>query len=155
MKLKKDLFLNNTVNKQKFINVLHDAFKRTDYTILHAKGDADLLIVKTAVESAKTADTILVGDDTDLLILLCYYADIHSKDLYLKPEPRQKTKTPRILDIKKVNKFVLAFCLYMLCLGVTPLPECMALETCSLEEDTNQWLLPYTCTDYEQRTRDS
>ena len=28
MKLKKDLFLNNTVNKQKFINVLHDAFKR-------------------------------------------------------------------------------------------------------------------------------
>ena len=53
MKLKKHLFLNNTVNKQKFINVLHDAFKRADYTILHAKGDADVLIVKTAVESAK------------------------------------------------------------------------------------------------------
>ena len=76
MKLKKDLFLNNTMNKQKFINVLHEAFERTDYTILHATGDADLLIVKTAVESAKTADTILVGDDTDLLILLlllCWY----------------------------------------------------------------------------------
>ena len=106
MKLKKDLFLNNTVNKQKFINVLHDALKRTDYTILHAKGDADVLIVKTAVESVKTADTIFVGDDTDLLILLCYYADIHSKDLYLKPEPRQKTKTPRIWDIKKVKNIL-------------------------------------------------
>ena len=102
MKLKKDLFLNNTVNKQKFINVLHDAFKRTDYTILHAKGDVDVLIVETA----KTADTILVGDDTDLLILLCYYADIHSKDLYLKPEPRQKTKTPRIWDTKKVKNIL-------------------------------------------------
>ena len=87
-------------------NVLHDAFKRTDYTILHAKGGADVLIVKTAVESAKTADTILIGDDTDQLILLCYYADIHSKDLYLKPEPRQKTKTPRIWDIKKVKNIL-------------------------------------------------
>ena len=103
MKLKKDLFLNSTVNKQKFINVLHDAFKRTDCTILHAKGDADVLLVKTAVESAKTAETILVMDDTDLLILLCYYADIHSKGLYLKPEPRQKIKTPRIWNIMKLK----------------------------------------------------
>ena len=91
------------MNKQKFINVLHDAFKRSDYTILHAKGYADVLIVKAAVESAKTADTILVMDDTDLLILLCYYADIHSKGIYLKQEPRQKTKTPRILDITKLK----------------------------------------------------
>ena len=90
-----------TVNKQKFINVLHDALKRTDCTILHAKGDADVLIVETTVESAKTADTILVMDDTELLILLWYYADIHSKGLYLKPEPRQNTKTPRIWDIMK------------------------------------------------------
>ena len=50
MKLKKNIFLNSTVNKQK------------------SKGNADVLIVKTAVESAKTADTILVMDDTDLLI---------------------------------------------------------------------------------------
>ena len=101
MKLKKDLFLTRTVNRQKFINVLHDALKRIDCTILHAKGDADVLIVETTVESAKTADTILVMDDTDLLILLCYYADVHSKGLYLKPEPRQRTKTPRIWDIMK------------------------------------------------------
>ena len=79
MKLKNYLFLSSTVNKQKFINVLHDAFKRSDYTILQAKSDAAVLIVKAAVESAETADTILVMDDTDLLILLCYYADIHSK----------------------------------------------------------------------------
>ena len=46
--MKKDLFLNNTVNNQKFVNVMHDAFERTDYTILYAKGDADVLIVKTA-----------------------------------------------------------------------------------------------------------
>ena len=47
MTLKKALFLNNTVNKQKFINVLHDSFKRRDYTILYAKGDADVFIVES------------------------------------------------------------------------------------------------------------
>ena len=134
MKLKKDLFLKSTVNKQKFINVLQDAFKRTDCTILHAKDDADVLVhvVKTAAESAKTADTILVMDDTDLLILFCYYADIHSKGLYLKSELWQKTKTPRVWDIMKLKnvlgeQIVLAFCLYMLCWGVTSPHECMAL----------------------------
>ena len=32
------------------------------------------------------------------------YADVRSKGLYLKPEPRQKTKTPGIEDIKKSKK---------------------------------------------------
>ena len=40
----------------------------------HANDDADLLIVNTAVESARTSAMVLVGDDTDLLVLLCYYA---------------------------------------------------------------------------------
>ena len=112
MKLKKDLFLNNTVNKQKFINVLYDAFKRTDYTVLHANDDADVLIVKIAV-----------GYYTDLLILLCFYANIHSKSLYLKPEPRQKTKTPRVWDIKKV-KNVLGEQIYACILFVDALMGC-------------------------------
>ena len=38
-----------------------------------------------------------------MLILLCYSADIHSKGLYLKPKPRQKTKIPRIWDITKIK----------------------------------------------------
>ena len=32
----------------------------------HAEGDADVLIVKAAVESARERNTVLVGDDTDL-----------------------------------------------------------------------------------------
>ena len=37
----------------------------------HAKGDADALIVETTVQSAMSCETTLVGDDTDLLVLLC------------------------------------------------------------------------------------
>ena len=36
----------------------------------HALGDADHLIVKKAVELSETTNTILVGEDTDLLVLL-------------------------------------------------------------------------------------
>ena len=39
-----------------------------DCKVYHAGGDADCLIVKQAIESALTKETILVGEDTDLLI---------------------------------------------------------------------------------------
>ena len=35
-----------------------------------AKQDADVLIVQTTGASAQTKDTIVVGDDTDFLVLL-------------------------------------------------------------------------------------
>ena len=35
--------------------------------------DADLLIVQKAIESAQSMDTVLVGDNTDLLVLLIYH----------------------------------------------------------------------------------
>ena len=38
--------------------------------VFHAKQDADTMIVKSAIKSAKTAETVLVGDETDLLVLL-------------------------------------------------------------------------------------
>ena len=39
-----------------------------------ANGDADLLVVKTAVESAIKNSMVLVGDGTDLPVPLCYHA---------------------------------------------------------------------------------
>ena len=52
----------------------------------YAEGDADLLIIKTAVESARERNTVLVGDDTDLLVLLCFYTRSDSFDLYFTIE---------------------------------------------------------------------
>ena len=36
--------------------------------VSHAKGDTDRLVVQTAIESASESNTVLVGDDTDLLV---------------------------------------------------------------------------------------
>ena len=44
--------------------------------VYHAPGDADLLIVEKAVESSTVMDTVLVGDETDLLVLLCHHASL-------------------------------------------------------------------------------
>ena len=72
--LKKDNFLSNPKNKQRFLSMLSKALQDVGCITHHTNGDANLLIVKTAVESTRTSTTVLVGDDTDLLVLLCYHA---------------------------------------------------------------------------------
>ena len=63
-----------------------------DCKVYHAGGDADCLIVKQAIESALTKETILVGEDTDVLILLIYFADLKGDKIYLKSETKQYSK---------------------------------------------------------------
>ncbi|KAJ8050970.1 hypothetical protein HOLleu_04363 [Holothuria leucospilota] len=58
----------------------------------HAEGDADVLIVQTAIESAESHQTIVVGDDTDLLVLLCFHTTEDSLDIFFKPEGKTGTK---------------------------------------------------------------
>ena len=68
---KKDAFLTNEESKKRFIVMLRRHLSERDCCTLQTKGDADALIVKTAVNSAVTHPTVLVGDDTVLLVLLC------------------------------------------------------------------------------------
>ena len=70
---KREDFLSNKDNKQRFISMLSDRLERTGCDVHHAKGDANGLIVQTAIAAADRSDVILVGDDTNLLVLLCYH----------------------------------------------------------------------------------
>ncbi|VDI39228.1 Hypothetical predicted protein [Mytilus galloprovincialis] len=49
VKQKKDAFLSNEENKQRFINLLSAKFEASNYAVVHAFDDADLNIVQTAV----------------------------------------------------------------------------------------------------------
>ena len=80
--MKKDHFLSNSSNKQSFINMLSRYLQKVGCQTHHSQADADLLIVQTAVESARRPNTVLVGDDTDLLILLCYYTEMSAEELF-------------------------------------------------------------------------
>ncbi len=92
--LKKTEFLANHENKQKIINLLSDALVKSNCQTCHSE---------TAVESAKNMDTVLVGDDTDLLVLLCYYTDLNSHNLFFRPEPK-RNQQQRIWNMKVVKE---------------------------------------------------
>ena len=82
-------FLANKVNKQKFIALLGQELEKASCTVYHASGDADVIIVQKAVQSAQTRETILIGEDTNLLVLLCYYTTPELHPLYFMSEPKK------------------------------------------------------------------
>ena len=80
---------------------------------MHAPGDADVLIVQKTVDSALHMDTLLVGEDTDLLILLCYQANLDSHSIFFRPESKKKSVTSRLFKHNSVLKYVAtsSFCI--------------------------------------------
>ena len=86
--VKKDQFLANRKNKQQFIFMLNTELEKSNCKTYHALGDTDLLIVQKAVQPATTSKTVLVGEDTDLIVLLCYHSSLDSHDLFFHPEPK-------------------------------------------------------------------
>ena len=89
--MKKANFLANGTNKQQFINILGNYLEKR-CKMYHAPGDADVLIAQKVVESATLMDTALVGEDTDLLILLCSYINLNSNYRFFQPERNKAMK---------------------------------------------------------------
>ncbi len=103
LKSNKHQFLANKTNKQLFINLLSESLAQAASVISHAQQDADLLIVKTTVQSAEVNYTILVRDDTNLLILLIYHANLQAKQIFSAPEIKPNSKTNRVWNIKQLQ----------------------------------------------------
>lgn len=61
----------------------------------HAKGDADLLVVEVAVDCAEHKDTVVIADDTDILVLLIHYAGRAKYNLWFKPNVKRESKKPQ------------------------------------------------------------
>jgi hypothetical protein len=81
-KLKKENFLANRFNKQRFIDILGSRLRENNYTVVHPSDDADVKIVQTAVECAKSRKVTVIWEDTDLLVLLRYHIDLNSCSVY-------------------------------------------------------------------------
>ncbi|KAK7107019.1 hypothetical protein V1264_015007 [Littorina saxatilis] len=97
--VRKDPFHVNPKNKQRFIHFLSDALEAHSIRTLHAKADADVLIATTAVKCAQETVTVVVGDDTDLLVLLIHHADSSAFDIFFQPEQRSTSKKARVWNI--------------------------------------------------------
>ena len=98
---KEDFFANN-LNKKQLVSWLCRQLESTGSKVLMAKADADLLIVKKAIEAIETRYTVLLGDDTDLLVLLLHHLLPIENKIYFAPMPRDNVKG-RVWDIKQVQ----------------------------------------------------
>ena len=96
---KKDALLANTENKKRFTAMLRRHLSESGCRTLHTEGDADVLIVKAVVDSAVTHPTVFVGDDTDLLVLLCYHTKADGNDF----RPETKANSSRVWNMLKVK----------------------------------------------------
>ncbi len=86
MNMKKKSFLANQTNKQRFLNLLGSELeKESDIQVLHSSSDADYDIVQSACTMSASKSVVVVGEDTDLLILLLYhYTREDHKDMYMQ-----------------------------------------------------------------------
>jgi hypothetical protein len=103
LSMSKELLLSNKENKARFIQQLGERLSDSGSEVLHADGDADLLIVKTAVDKSQEAIIGVHGEDTDLLVLLIYHSQTDSKTIYFLPGTSKSSNIPRIWNIHEIK----------------------------------------------------
>ena len=92
-------------NKEKFLQLLGRNLESAGHTVYYSSGDADCLIVRTALESAQVGPTVLIGDDADLIVMLAHHAEPNGPDLYFKPEPKaQSKKEAKTWNVRKTKQ---------------------------------------------------
>jgi len=84
-------FLSNAANKARFIDCLKLSLGAAGCQITQASGDADTLIVSTALQIAadeKTAVAV-VADDTDIMVMLAYHLTPAMSNVYFVSEAQK------------------------------------------------------------------
>lgn len=100
---KKEHFLANRSNRVSFLAMLSKMLMENGCTILQAKTDQNLLIAKTATEMAMTEPIMVIGDDLEVIILLCNRAQPECCDIVFKSE--EGPKKPSIFySIEKIRE---------------------------------------------------
>lgn len=101
---KKDLFLSNVENYQNFIYLLSVHLEKSGCPVLHADDDADLLIVDTAVATGSASPIVVIGEDTDILVLLCYHDSTSDQNLYFMSDSKTDAERRRIWNIANTRQ---------------------------------------------------
>lgn len=85
----REKFLANSNNKSRLIEALKDQFVSAGISVRQAEGDADVLIIRTAIDIATkqpASNVYIVGEDIDLLVILIYHSSLSDVNVkLLKP----------------------------------------------------------------------
>ena len=92
LKVKKDgvLVLQKKKNKARLICTFAVYLQSKGFVVGQAPGDKNVPIAEAAADSSRYYDTVVIGDNTDCLVLLCYLGDLSSIKLFFAPEPKSK-----------------------------------------------------------------
>ena len=85
----KEDFPASNMNKQAVIKLVVDGMQQKGCHVIHAKGDADVDIVRAAgtMSYINPLPSLWIGEDTNLLVLLLYYyAAQYSRELYFRSD---------------------------------------------------------------------
>ena len=79
-RLTKEIFLANPENKKQFIAALKNILQNKGIPCIQAKDDADILIVKAALEKSVYQSVVnVVAEDIDVLVLLVHHCNTNYK----------------------------------------------------------------------------
>ncbi|CAC5372508.1 unnamed protein product [Mytilus coruscus] len=92
--------------KQALINMLCDKLKENDIRCKNATDDADLLIALTAVDCALSSEVVVIGEDTDLLVLLIHHVNQQCKRVIFKSDKMAINKKMKIWNIQQTKEFL-------------------------------------------------
>lgn len=127
----KELFLSNVTNKEQLISLLSEYFKNDGHNVHVCKGDADSVIVSTALEVSKRSTTTFVADDIDVAIMTSQLCCIIGRQHYLLySSSKNVVRNCGILEVAKkiFRTSVNIFCSFMLGLGVIQLQQSIEKE---------------------------
>lgn len=71
--------------------------------VIQAPGDADVDTVNATVDCSQVCSTTLVGEDTDLLILLVYYAGTENEVFYFRSDTK-RSKERKVYNINLLKQ---------------------------------------------------
>ena len=101
--MKKSDFLLSNSNKQDFLLLLGSVLTDSGINVFHSNGDADLLVVQTALNIAKCHSSVIIGEDTDLLVLALYHFKDHN-EVYFTCAPTENRKSPDVWSIGEAKR---------------------------------------------------
>lgn len=99
--MKRELFQANLEHKKLFITTPGRFLEKDGIHKIQASGDADVLIVETAIYSEVMGKIVFVGDNTDILVLLCFHTKQDGFDLFFRP--KANAKQVKVWNMKRVQ----------------------------------------------------
>ena len=101
---KNEDFLSRDKNKADMIALIITALTKRGCHVIQSPGDADVDIVKVTVERSRHCTTTLVGEDTDLLILLLHYSRTDNEIIYFRSDANKQSNEHKVYNINLLKE---------------------------------------------------